>query len=112
MPLSLKTHHFQRIPGTTTVRLQRITPYIRLCEGEGPPVFLQDGQAWSEGGEAALDRAALPPWFSAQLERLTPAARAAVGWALPDDPPPPAPAPAALSQETRRGPRLGRPRGE
>ena len=111
MPLSLKVHHYQRIPGTTMVRLQKVTPYIRLCEGAGPPIYLQDGQAWSEGGADPLDVATLPEWFRTGLARLTPAARAEVGWRLPDDPPLPEPAP-ALTQTPRRGPRLGRPRGE
>lgn len=95
------------------MRLQKLTPYIRLCEGEGPPVYLQDGQVWSEGGTDALPPDDLPRWFPEALARLTVAARQSVGFRLESDPAlPVAPEPEPLRPPKRRGPRLGRPRTE
>lgn len=120
MPLSTKVHHYQRIPGTTMARLVKVTPYIRLSHATvdekggtqaTPPVFLQDGQAWSEGGDAPIPTHELPAWVSEALGRLTVQARQEVGWRLPEDPPLPAkPEPALVPSGPRRGPRLGRPR--
>jgi hypothetical protein len=92
------------------VRLQKVTPYLRLSAEGGPPIFLQGGQAWSETGTDAIPREALPPWFEAALAGLTPQARAEVGWTQPGDPAPERLEEPALPQ-TPRGARLGRPRG-
>ena len=92
------------------VRLQRTTPYLRLCEGEGPPIYLQAGQAWSEGGAEPLAAEALPAWFDSAVMRLTLQARREVGWQLPDDPALPEPPLPEPPPAKGRGPRIGRPR--
>lgn len=111
MPLSLQVQHYQRIPGTTTVRLHKLTPYLRLCEGGSPPIYLQGGQAWSESAADPIPLEDLPPWFGEALARLTLHARQEVGWTRPGDPPLPVPQiEEALAPTRRGGGRLGRPR--
>lgn len=42
--------------------LVKNNPYLRLNSGDGPPIFIQGGKAYAEGGdEYELDD--LPPWF-------------------------------------------------
>lgn len=77
MPLSLKVHHHERVPGTQESRLTRLTPYLRLSHKEDPPVYIQGGAVYSEGGPALET---LPDWFHAELAKLSPAALQEVGW--------------------------------
>lgn len=66
--LSLKTHE-------VTVNKQgeatgvRVTPYIRLCSGSGPPIFLQGGGYFYEGGEP-VPKADIPDWVE-DMQRKT-----------------------------------------
>jgi hypothetical protein len=49
--LSLKTHDVTVNKATGEATGTRVTPYIRLCQGDGPPIFLQNGGYFYEGGE-------------------------------------------------------------
>jgi len=93
MSLSLKVQHYQRIPGTTQLRLTRVTPYVRLCRDDGPPLFVQGGQVYSESGDRMTDQ--LPEWFWDEAAKMSLAVRQEVGLVLPGEPPQPTtPAPA------------------
>lgn len=91
MPFSLKTH-------TESVRNNRVvvteTPYIRLNQGDGPPVFLQSGKAYTEAGD---ELETLPVWFEEEFNKLTPEAKASVGYGEAKATPAPAPAPKKAS---------------
>jgi hypothetical protein len=60
--LRLKTHDVD-VNRSGEAVATRVTPYIRLCEGVGPPIFLQGGGYFYEGGEEVptKDR---PEWLS------------------------------------------------
>lgn len=80
MPLSLKVHHFEKIPGSQNSRLTQVTPYLRLSRGQEPPVYVQGGQVWSEGGADPLEQ--LPDWFGEEVAKASPAALKEVGWGV------------------------------
>ena len=86
---------------------------MRLTEGGDPPIFLQDGKAWSEGGDDPIERAALPLWFDGAVARLSVKARQEVGWRVEGDPPLPEPVMPvdAVGAGKKGSPRIGRPRG-
>lgn len=78
-----KVHEFAivNIPGGgTQQRLVRTSPYVRLKAGEGPPVFIQGGVLFFEGGDVVKPDQ-LPGWFDAQLRTLNKHTLAEVGWA-------------------------------
>jgi hypothetical protein len=56
----------------------RSQPYTRLNAGEGPPVFIQAGQFFSEGGPV-LKPDEVPDWLDEEIARMTPGARQEVG---------------------------------
>ena len=58
--LDLKTHHVTVNKQGEAIGI-RVTPYIRLCQGDGPPVFLQNGKFFYEGGEEVPDTD-VPDW--------------------------------------------------
>lgn len=77
MTITTVVHEF--VPDAGGVRkLARVHPYLRLRgPAESPPVFLQDGKVYDEGG-GLIEPA--PKWLREALKGLTPAARQAVGW--------------------------------
>ena len=87
MPLSLTVHHYEKIPGQQQSRLARVTPYVRIARENQPPIFVQGGQVYSEGGQTLTQ---LPSWFDEEMAKLTPTVREEVGWK--GTPPPAAPA--------------------
>jgi hypothetical protein len=77
MPLALdKVHEYQKIPGTSEVRLIRTQPYVRLTHENWPPIFIQGGQFYYQGGPPVTP---LPEWVAEEVARLSPACRAEVG---------------------------------
>jgi hypothetical protein len=59
-------------------KLVRVHPYLRLRgPADQPPVFLQDGKVYDEGG-GLMDPP--PKWIRDALKGVTLAARQAVGW--------------------------------
>lgn len=75
--LDLKVHHYVKLPNTTEMRLTKVSPYVRICRAAAPPIFLQEGQVFSEGGEPVTP---LPEWFEEELAKITPKVRDEVGW--------------------------------
>jgi hypothetical protein len=79
--LNLKTHD-------VTVNKQgeatgiRVTPYIRLCEGDGPPVFLQNGGFFYEGGEE-VPKGKVPDFVFDLMKKCDPEALKACGFKAP-----------------------------
>src|SRR5262245_33315591 len=73
MPLQLdQIHKFERVKGTMTVRLLEIQPALRLKSGrDNPPLWIQKGQIYSEGGEEIV-AADAPEWFWKELKRTSP----------------------------------------
>lgn len=85
----LKVHHYETVHGQPgTVRLTKEAPYLRLVAEGDPPIYVKDGQFYSESGEV---RESLPDWFWREARKITPAARASVRLTLPDEPPAPQP---------------------
>jgi len=69
MPLNLKTHHVTtnkngEVTGT------RVIPYIRVGWGDEPPVYMQDGQFFSEEA-GGIDDVDLPDWAIGELARCS-----------------------------------------
>ena len=62
MPFTLRTHQTRTRQGQRT--LVRLNPYIRLGVDGHPPIFLQGGVAYSEGGQ---EYETLPPEFEEVL---------------------------------------------
>lgn len=74
MPLSLKPHVYKTKDGVPT--LTRVEPYVRLSSGEGPPIFIQNGAFWTEGGERVSDP---PGWVEDAVDRLDDRTKEEVG---------------------------------
>jgi len=78
MAFSLKTHVKNRPSDGREAQLVRVTPYVRLNAGDGPPIYIQNGQFYCEAGDV-IKAEDLPPWFEDELEAMTPEARKEVG---------------------------------
>jgi hypothetical protein len=74
--LSLKTHEVS-VNKSGEATGTRVTPYIRLCAEDGPPIFLQNGLYFYEGGEQCKDP---PDWLSDMQELCSPEALKACGF--------------------------------
>ena len=78
MSLPTIVHEFAADAGGGVRRLVREHHYLRLRgPADAPPVFLQAGKVYDEGGGVIEP---VPKWVRETLRGLTPQARAAVGW--------------------------------
>jgi len=77
--LNLKTHEVTVNKATGEATGVRVTPYIRLCEGDGPPIFLQNGGYFYEGGEEVPDKD-VPDWLEELQGKCKPEALKACGF--------------------------------
>lgn len=77
MAFSLKTHIIKKVDGEG-VKVVRSQPYVRLNSGDGPPIFIQNGGFYTEGGQA-MKRADLPEWFEIELKKVDPGIRRECG---------------------------------
>lgn len=78
--LDLQVHKYEKVPGTQTTRLAKVTPYLRITRDGHPPLYLQGGKAFGEGG-AEIET--LPIWFDEELAKVSPKAREEIGWSAP-----------------------------
>ena len=78
MTFSLRTHEFTSRNGQSVA--SRTNPYVRLVEGQNPPIFAQAGQFFYEDG-SVIAEADLPGWFKPLWERVGPEVREEVGFA-------------------------------
>ena len=86
MPLDLKAVHlYEKVPGTDQTRLVKTNPYVRLGRKDHPPIYVQGGRVYGEGGGAIEP---LPDWFDGEMARLSPKVRDEIGWRGLTDPPP------------------------
>ena len=69
MALNLNPHEYTVNPETSQPTLLRINPYVRLRQDDGPPLFLQGGQVYSEGGPL-IPREEWPDWLVDAILRL------------------------------------------
>jgi hypothetical protein len=68
---------YKRVPNTTAVELAGLAPALRLQAGKGePPVFIQHGKLWAEGGQ---ELATPPAWFWDEAAKVSPDAAAECG---------------------------------
>ena len=82
MPLDLNNiHEYRRIPGTLEMRLVSTHTAIRIKGAGQPPVFLQNSEAWWEGGQAV--EKPWPDWLLTEIERIDPGVLAETGVSLP-----------------------------
>jgi len=79
LPLSLKTHEVTVNKATGEATGVRVTPYIRLCQGDGPPIFLQNGAYFHEGGEP-MEEENRPDWLDDLQRKCSPEQLKAAGF--------------------------------
>ena len=78
MPLDLKAVHlYEKVPGTDQTRLVKTNPYVRLGRKDHPPIYVQGGQVYGEGGGPIEP---IPDWFAGEMARLSPKVRDEIGW--------------------------------
>lgn len=108
MPLTFdKVHRYTRIPGTLEMRLVETRPYVRLRRGYDPPLFVQEGVLYDEGG-TVVDP--WPQWVHEDIDKLSPVVRAEVGLTLPGQTvPSPSSEPAPARATSPRPKRTGEP---
>lgn len=64
--------------GTNKMVLIRTNPYTRFVQRGHPPVLVQSGRFYSDGGQPVLAHE-IPSWVKAEVDRMTPEGRQAVG---------------------------------
>lgn len=72
MGFTLRTEEFNQVKGEdgrSTLRLIKQNHYIRVKTGDTPPVFLQHGRIYSEGGQL-IDPLSLAPDLVADIKRI------------------------------------------
>ena len=77
------------------MRLERVTPYLRLVNGASSGchvLYVHEGRLWYEdGGE--VPEAEIPEWFWDSIRKVSPQGLAKVKYAIPEgapgSPPPP-----------------------
>ena len=77
-----KVHDYRKMPGTDQTTLVGFNPYIRVNHEPGPPLFIQNGVVFSEGGRPADH---IPEWFWEAVRAMPPQARASVKFTLPEE---------------------------
>lgn len=73
--LSLQTHEPVIRDGKQVD--MKVTPYLRVCTGDGPPIFIQKGRLYGEGGGEIKDP---PEWFKDELNKIDKKALEKVGY--------------------------------
>lgn len=76
MPLSLRTHEYKTVKGRAI--LTGVKPYVRLSAFDGPPVYVQGGHFFAEGGKQ-IQEDQLPEWIWDEIEKMSEQARQEVG---------------------------------
>ena len=76
--LSLKTHEVTVSKSGEATGVQ-VTPYIRLCKDDGPPIFLQSGCYFYEGGEE-VPKDSHPKWLEEMQKKCLPEQLKACGF--------------------------------
>lgn len=77
--LTLKVHDYKRKKGGNQAVLLSVTPYVRLKAGyDQPPVFVQGGKFFAEGGEELADDE-LPDWLDAEIKKMSESAKREAG---------------------------------
>lgn len=77
--LDLAVHKFERIPGTSQVRIKEVNPYLRLSRRDHPPLYIQKGRVFPENGPE-VPKAELPEWFWQEIAKITSQGLTEVGW--------------------------------
>lgn len=79
-----KVHEYQHVPGTESeVRLVRMHPYVRIVTAGQPPLFVQDGMIFSEGGPV-VPHDEIPDEFWAEISKTSAAQLEVVKFTIPD----------------------------
>jgi hypothetical protein len=72
-----QVHETAKDPNTGLDRITRENPYVRLKQGEFPPLYIQGGQVYDESGTV---QKTMPAWFMEEIEKANPAQLARAGW--------------------------------
>ena len=76
MSLTLRPHVYEKTSGLNQFKLVRTIPYIRIGF-QGEYYFLQEGKVYDAAGK---EMDALPVWLADEVKKLTPEAKAEVGF--------------------------------
>lgn len=67
MGFTLRVHEYGKVPNSPFTKIIKSNHYIRLSHQGQPPIYIQNGHLWSEGG----DRITNPPeWFHEQIKSV------------------------------------------
>ena len=85
MPLNLaQVHKYEKIDGTTEMRLTEVHPATCFTEGDNPDIWVQDGKIYYDGGQEVTE---IPEWFWAMVRNLSPEQRKRLKLSLPGESP-------------------------
>jgi len=76
MTFSLRTHIPKR--KDPEGKIARSNLYVRINHSDGPPLFIQGGNFYSEGGQL-VKKDQLPDWVDEALDQMTPLAKRECG---------------------------------
>lgn len=79
MAFTLRVHEYAKIPGSPYQKIVKSRHYIRLCRREAPPIYIQGGKLYAEGGDE-IKSDAIPAWFYEDIKKLDPRQLHAVGY--------------------------------
>ena len=83
MPLNLrKAHVYEKVGKRQELQLVAEHHIIRVRCAEGGPLFVQNGEIYSEGGQI---ESPVPAWFWTEYAKVSPEMRKQVGLALPGE---------------------------
>ena len=77
-----KAHVYEKVGKRQELQLVSENHIVRLRSDEGGPLFVQNGQVYSEGG--AIE-SPIPDWFWREYAKCSPELRKQVGLALPGE---------------------------
>lgn len=70
-------HETAKDPNTGMDRIVAENPYLRVKQGDYPPIYLQRGQVYDESGNIMKP---IPDWAHEEIAKASPEALAKVGW--------------------------------
>jgi hypothetical protein len=71
-----RVHQKEKVPNSLETRLVRVVPYVRICIKQKPPVLIQNGVYFDDGGK---EMEKVPAWVVKEVAKLSPVVRDEVG---------------------------------
>jgi hypothetical protein len=68
MSFTLRVHEYGKVDGSPFTKIIKSSHYIRMSAYGNPPIYIQGGRLYSEGGDEVKNP---PSWFWEEVKKLT-----------------------------------------